>query len=115
MANNESSPSYKDAEVLHKANVYHGGKVTSRVVITKENERLTLGVMLPGTYNFGTEAAEIMDCTVGSCRVKLAGQSEWKTYKEGESFNVPANSRFDIEVAGPYLDYICHYIKDSTL
>ncbi len=71
--------------------------------------------MLPGSYNFGTEAAEIMDVTVGSCKVKLDGSEEWVTYAEGQSFKVPANSRFDIEVAQPYLDYICHYIKDSTL
>ena len=100
--------SYKNAEIRKKANVYHDGKVTSRTVITAEGEMKTLGVMLPGLYRFSTEAPEIMELTQGRCRVKLEGATEWAEYAGGESFNVPGNSHFEIEVLD-LLDYICHF------
>jgi len=64
--------------------------------------------MLAGSYNFGTDAPEIMEVLAGSCRVRLDGESDWKTYQAGERFNVAGNSRFDIEVSD-ILDYICHF------
>jgi len=99
--------SFKNAEIKKKANVYDGGKVTSRSIVTAEGEK-TLGIMMPGTYHFNTNAAEIMELLGGTCRVRLAGESHWQDYAEGESFNVPANSSFDIEVT-ELLDYICHF------
>ena len=99
---------FKNATIRHKANVYHGGQVTSRTIITPEGEMKTLGVMLPGTYRFSTEAPERMDVTQGHCRVKLAGEQQWKGYQAGESFHVPGNSHFEIEV-DDLLDYICHF------
>ena len=99
---------FKNVTVRHKANVYHGGKVTSRIVITPEGEMKTLGVMLPGTYRFSTEAPERIDVTQGHCRVKLAGEQNWSSYQAGESFSVPGNSQFEIEV-DDLLDYVCHF------
>jgi hypothetical protein len=100
--------SYKNVEVKKKANVYHGGKVTSRTVITPAGEMKTLGVMLPGTYRFSTQTPEIMELSQGHCRVKLADQQHWTDYQAGQSFNVPGNSHFEIEVVD-LLDYICHF------
>jgi len=100
--------SYKNVEIRKKANVYHDGKVTSRTIITGSGEMKTLGVMLPGLYRFSTEAPEIMELTQGKCRVKLAGADTWSEYAGGESFNVPGNSHFEIEVT-ELLDYICHF------
>lgn len=100
--------SFKNVEVTKKANVYHGGKVTSRSIITPEGEMKTLGVMLPGTYRFSTQAPEVMEVTQGRCRVKLAGDQAWIDYEAGQSFNVPANSHFEIEV-DDLLDYVCHF------
>ena len=51
----------------------------------------------------------VMQGVAGSCRVRLAGDSEWKPYGAGESFDVPGNSSFDIEVSGEPYHYICHY------
>jgi purine/pyrimidine-nucleoside phosphorylase len=99
---------FKNVTVKHKANVYHDGKVTSRTVLTPNGEMKTLGVMLPGTYRFSTQAPEQMDVTQGHCRVKLAGDQQWKAYQAGESFYVPGNSHFEIEV-DDLLDYICHF------
>ncbi len=100
--------SYENAAITKKANIYYDGQVTSRSVTTAEGEKITLGIMLPGSYNFGTGAPELMEVTQGSCRVKLAGSDEWNSYGAGESFNVPGNSNFDIEVV-EVMDYICHF------
>jgi hypothetical protein len=99
---------YKQSTIKHKANVYHGGKVTSRTVITPEGEMKTLGVMLSGTYRFNTDAPEKMDVTQGRCRVKLADTQQWVEYNAGESFTIPGKSHFEIEV-DEFLDYICHF------
>jgi purine/pyrimidine-nucleoside phosphorylase len=100
--------SFKNVEVKKKANVYFDGKVSSRTINLPSGEMKTLGVMLPGTYHFNTQAPEIMEVTQGSCRVKLAGEQAWRDYKAGQSFNVPGNSSFDIEVTN-LLDYVCHF------
>jgi uncharacterized protein YaiE (UPF0345 family) len=49
-----------------------------------------------------------MEINTGTCRVRLAGEMEWKTYGAGESFQIPGDSRFDIEVT-EMLDYVCHF------
>ncbi|HXH72421.1 MAG TPA: pyrimidine/purine nucleoside phosphorylase [Mariprofundaceae bacterium] len=99
---------YKNADINKKANVYHDGRVTSRSITTAEGESKTLGIMLPGSYNFGTGAPEVMEITAGRCRVRLQGENDWQEYAAGESFEVPGNSRFDIEVT-ELLDYVCHF------
>ena len=100
--------SFKNVEVKKKANVYHEGKVTSRTVITADGEMKTLGVMLPGTYRFSTQAPERMEVQQGHCRVKLAEGETWVDYRDGESFDVPGNSHFEIEVVD-LLDYVCNF------
>ncbi|HLQ25095.1 MAG TPA: pyrimidine/purine nucleoside phosphorylase [Acidiferrobacterales bacterium] len=100
--------SFYNVEVKKKANIYHGGKVTSRTIITERGEKKTLGVMLPGAYRFETGAAETIDILLGSCRVKPAGKQVWEAYRANESFSVPANSYFEIEV-NDLLDYVCHF------
>lgn len=100
--------SFENVTVKRKANIYFEGKVSSRSVITPEGEMKTLGMMLPGTYRFTTEKAETIDVTQGSCRVKIAEDQNWTEYREGESFTVPANSHFEIEIDN-LLDYVCHF------
>ncbi|OOM77583.1 hypothetical protein CLPUN_22570 [Clostridium puniceum] len=67
--------------------------------------------MLPGDYEFGTGDKEVMEILGGSMDVKLSGSDEFVTYKEGESFEVPANSKFNLEVK-EVADYCCSYIKE---
>jgi len=100
--------SFKNVEVKKKANVYHEGKVTSRTVITPQGEMKTLGVMLPGTFRFSTQAPERIDIVQGSCRVKLADSQGWTDYQAGQSFDIPGNSAFEIEI-DTLLDYVCHF------
>jgi hypothetical protein len=99
---------YKNVTIKHKANIYDGGKVVSRTIVTDKGEMKTLGVMQPGVYRFNTQAPEVIDVLQGRCRVKLAGAQNWDEYGEGESISIPGNSHFEIDVS-ELLDYICHF------
>ena len=99
---------FKNVTVVKAANVYFDGKVTSRTVLFPDGSKKTLGVMLPGTYRFSTQAPEKIDITQGHCRVKLADQQSWSEYQAGQSFSVPGNSHFEIEVTDLF-DYVCHF------
>ncbi|HRQ58905.1 MAG TPA: pyrimidine/purine nucleoside phosphorylase [Azoarcus taiwanensis] len=92
-----------------RANVYFDGKCVSHSFILADGTRKSVGVVLPAALTFGTGAPEVMECVGGACRVRLAGEAEWRDVVAGESFDVPGNSSFDIEVAGEPFHYICHY------
>lgn len=100
--------SFTNVEIKKAANIYHGGKVTSRTIVTAAGERKTLGVMLPGVYEFTTGAPEVIDVTRGVCRVKIDAQTASSEYRPGDSFPVPEQTRFEIEVI-ELLDYVCHF------
>ncbi len=92
------------------ANIYFDGKVISHAITTAEGEKKSYGVILPGSYHFGTEAAERMDIIAGSCSVELDGNSQKQIISTGSHFDVPANSGFTIEVEET-AQYICTYIN----
>ncbi len=94
-----------------KANVYFDGKVVSHSIILEDGEKKTLGVVFPGEYHFGTEAAERMDVSAGSCIVQLDGSQETTAYQSGSHFNIPANSGFTITVPDEICQYVCSYIS----
>lgn len=91
------------------ANVYFEGNVTSRKITFADGSVKTLGIMMPGSYEFGTEAAELMEISAGEVSILLPGKDEWQTIKGGESFNVEANASFKIEVI-TLTDYCCSYL-----
>jgi len=100
---------FENVTVVKAANVYYDGKVSSRTVLFADGSKKTLGLLLPGEYEFGTEAAEIMEMLAGDVEVLLPGETEWQSISAGESFNVPANSKFGIKVH-TVADYSCSYI-----
>lgn len=102
---------FKNVTVVREANVYFDGNVTSRTVVFPDGTRKTLGFMLPGQYEFGTDAAELMEILAGELKVRLPDSSEWKTVRAGESFNVPAASKFAVSVE-TVADYCCSYIAE---
>ena len=95
--------------VTTKANVYFDGKCVSHTVQIADGSKKSVGVILPATLTFNTGAPEIMEGVSGQCRVRLQGENEWKTYGAGESYPVPANFSFEIEVMGEPYHYICHF------
>jgi len=103
-------PEFKNVTIIKKANVYFDGKVTSRTVIFPDGSKKTLGVMFPGDYEFGTAEKEIMEILDGHLEVLLPGNTGWITVKGGETFEVPAESKFSLKVKS-LTDYCCSYIK----
>jgi len=103
-----SKMEFKKVTLVKAANVYFDGKVSSRTFFMEDGERKTLGFMINGEYKFNTDAEELMEVLGGEMDIKLPNQSEFSTYKTGESFIVPANSSFDV-VVKTYADYCCSY------
>lgn len=101
----------ENISMIKEANVYFDGKVNSRTIYLADGSRQTLGVMQPGEYTFDTKEAEIMEMMSGDLEVKLPGESEFKKLNTPESFNVPANSEFDLKVK-TVTDYCCSYITE---
>jgi uncharacterized protein YaiE (UPF0345 family) len=99
-----------NVSVVLKANVYFEGKVVSHTVLLRDGTKKTVGLIYPGAYNFGTGAPERMDIISGTCKVKLAGQTEWATYQAGTFFEVPGKSSFDISVECGIAEYLCSYL-----
>jgi uncharacterized protein YaiE (UPF0345 family) len=100
---------FKNVTVTREANVYFDGKVTSRAITFADGTTKSLGIMMPGDYTFGTAKAEIMEILAGELNYRLAGTDEWLAVKGGESFNVQADSSFDLKVT-VLADYCCSYI-----
>jgi len=93
-----------------KANVYFDGKVVSHTVFMPGGAKKTLGLIYPGSYNFGTGAPEIMEIVAGNCKVKLKGETDWKPYGAGTHFKVKGDSAFDITVESGICEYICSFV-----
>ena len=51
---------FKNVTVIKKANVYFEGKVTSRTILFPDGSQKTLGIMLLGDYEFGTDTSVSM-------------------------------------------------------
>lgn len=94
--------------VFKKANVYFDGKCVSHTIQYADGTKKSVGVILPAALTFNTGVPEIMETVAGACRYKIKGE-DWKTCGAGQSFNVPGNSSFDIEVSGEAYHYICHF------
>ena len=65
---------FENVSVEREGNSYFDGAVTSRTLNFTDGSKKTLGFMLPGDYEFGTAAAELMEITSGTLDVKLQTQ-----------------------------------------
>ncbi|GGH94847.1 pyrimidine/purine nucleoside phosphorylase [Pseudomonas fluvialis] len=92
---------------MFKVNEYFGGTVKS-IAFTQHEGPATIGVMAPGEYEFGTSQAEVMHVVSGALTVKLPGSEQWQTFAAGSQFNVPADSKFQLQVAVDTA-YLCEY------
>lgn len=90
-----------------KVNEYFNGKVKSLALENKEG-LITVGVMEPGEYEFGTSTAEYMTVLSGRLTVLLPEQSEWKDYGPFETFIVDKDTKFKVKVDGQTA-YKCVY------
>ncbi len=101
---------FNNVSVVKKANLYFDGNVASRTILFADGSRKTLGIMLPGEYEFNTADKEVMEILAGDLDVLLPGKEEWITVKDGETFDVPAQSKFRLKVR-TLTDYCCSFIK----
>ena len=99
---------FENITVVREANIYFNGNVTSRTVIFQDGTKKTLGIMLPGEYEFNTDDKELMEIMAGGLDVLLPNK-EWQNIKGGESFEVPANSKFQLKIH-EITDYCCSFI-----
>jgi len=100
----------ENATITKEANIYFDGKVTSRSLTLSDGSCQSLGIMLPGEYEFATDAKETMQILSGQLDVLLPGQTEWQAIKGGESFDVPASSKFQLKIHS-ITDYCCLYLN----
>ncbi|RKR13179.1 hypothetical protein CLV91_1894 [Maribacter vaceletii] len=92
---------------MFKTNSYFDEKVLS-IAFDSNEGKATVGVMAPGEYTFGTTSKEYMTVISGEMEVQLPGESNWKTYKPYEMFEVEANQSFNVKV-GVDTSYKCIY------
>jgi len=99
---------FKDVEIIKAANIYFDGKVTSRVIKFNDGSAKTLGIMMPGEFEFSTAQHELMEILAGELSVLLPGSENWQTIQGGESFEVPAHNIFKLKIKS-VVDYCCSY------
>ena len=102
---------YENVNVDKFANIYFEGNVISRNIFLKDGSRKTLGVMLPGKYEFNTDAKELMEIISGKLNLKLQNFQDWKLIEKGMDFIIPKNSSFKVEVL-ELLNYTCSYFDE---
>lgn len=101
---------FTNVTVLKEANIYFNGQVSSRTILFPDGSKKTLGIMLPGKYEFNTADREIMEILSGTLDVLLPGETSWKQVSGGESFDVPGNAKFSLDVK-TVADYCCSFLK----
>jgi uncharacterized protein YaiE (UPF0345 family) len=88
-------------------NEYFDARVKS-LGYTTNNGKSTIGVMEEGEYEFGTSTHETMIVIEGELITLLPGETEWKSFKAGTSFEVAANVVFKVKSVGQS-SYLCRY------
>ncbi len=103
---------------MFETNEYFDGKVksiafestlpSSENSSTKTTKPATVGVMAVGNYVFNTADKEKMIVVSGAMRVKFSDSDDITTFQEGDSFEVDANSSFDVSIQQETA-YLCIY------
>lgn len=90
-----------------KHNSYFDGKVQS-LGYERNGRRQTVGVILPGEFQFSTDGAERMTVVNGELSAKV-GTGAWTVYPAGTSFEVAAKTTFNVKATAPSA-YWCEFI-----
>ena len=92
---------------MFKTNEYFDGKVKS-IAFQGKDKPATVGVMAAGDYVFNTDDKEKMSVITGELIIQLSADGDRKSYRAGESFEVAANSSFNVSVPADCA-YLCEY------
>ncbi|WP_041598872.1 pyrimidine/purine nucleoside phosphorylase [Hahella chejuensis] len=90
-----------------KVNEYFNGRVKS-IAFQTATLPATVGVMIPGDYEFSTSQHETMTVVSGALSVKLPESESWTRFNAGDRFEIPANATFNLKVAVDTA-YLCTY------
>ena len=88
-------------------NEYFDGKVKS-IGFQTSTLPATVGVMVPGEYEFSTSQKETMSVVSGALIVMLPDENDWMTFRTGEIFIVDANQSFKVKTEEDSA-YLCTY------
>ncbi len=89
-----------------KHNAYFEGMVQS-IGFARLGRRMTVGVIAPGEFHFGTDAPERMTVVSGEIEAKVGDL--WRAYPAGTTFEVPGKSGFDVRAREPAA-YVCEFL-----
>ena len=89
-------------------NSYFDGQVQS-VGFERLGRRMTVGVVAPGQYHFGTDAPERMTVVSGELLVRLDGEQDFRPYPAGTLFEIAGKSGFDVKALAPAA-YLCEFL-----
>lgn len=101
---------FPNVTAIATANIYFDGRVVSHTILQSDGSKRTLGLIYPGTYHFGTDAAERMEISDGACSVVLDGTDAQHDCPAGSAFEVPAKSGFTITVEKGICQYVCSFL-----
>lgn len=94
---------------MFKHNQYFDGAVQS-LGFERHGRRATVGVMVAGrAFHFATAAPERMTVISGGLRVRPDGGA-WQLYPQGSSFEIGADSGFDVEAVEGAAAYLCEFL-----
>ncbi len=89
-------------------NRYFEDKVQS-VGFQRNGRRATVGVIDVGEFHFGTEAPERMTVVSGELLARLPGETSFRPFPAGTTFEVPGKSGFDVRAVEPAA-YLCEFL-----
>ena len=89
-------------------NGYFDGKVQS-VGFQRNGRRATVGVVDVGEFHFGTDAPERMTVVSGELQARLPGETAFRPFPAGTTFEVPGKSGFDVRATEPAA-YLCEFL-----
>lgn len=90
-----------------KISEYFDGAVKSLAYDSPEG-RSSIGVIEKGEFEFGTSTHETMIILEGELEARLPGSEDWKTFKKGQQFEVPAVQKFSVRTR-MQTSYLCKY------
>lgn len=89
-------------------NTYFDDQVQS-IAFERHGRKTSVGVIVPGSYHFGTDAPERMSIISGECTVKRDDSENSISYPAGTYFEVKGSSGFTIECS-EVVAYQCEYL-----
>lgn len=100
---------WENVKVSVRANIFENGRCQSRTVLFPDGTKKTLGVYLPGEFEFDSSCRERVLMTSGEVEILFPGDRAWSLVREGETYDVPPGVSFKVRCAG-VSEYICEFL-----